>query len=400
MNRRTLFFTVVALQGAFCFAQDTPVAVRGATILTGMGDVIEGGTIVFEGGKIIAIGAGVSPPDGADIIDAEGLYATPGFIDAYSHVGFGPSAGSDALFASNLTPSDIERMNAIWDRDNLMAASNRVIDSLRDVLENLGAAQWLRSGVTTTYVSPGSENLVGGLGAIVKLTGEVVRETAAVSASFGETALDAFEAPTTRQGMIAILRQTFIRAEEDSLEGDDSRIFAQLLTEELPFRVLVNTPDDILTALRLAEEFELNLVLDSAAGGREVAAATAAADVPVVVGPTIIGGVGPYEMFAHTPANAAALHRAGVRIALATGGFGTGRSVAMEAVIAKAHGLPEEAALAAVTSDAASILGIGDRVGALAAGMDADIVLWEGHPISTWGETKRVIVDGITVFER
>jgi imidazolonepropionase-like amidohydrolase len=291
-------------------------------------------------------------------------------------------------------------MNAIWDRDNLMAASNRVIDSLRDVLENLGAGQWLRSGVTTTYVSPGSENLVGGLGAIVKLTGEVVRETAAVSASFGETALDAFEAPTTRQGMIAILRQTFIRAEEDSLEGDDSRIFAQLLTEELPFRVLVNTPDDILTALRLAEEFELNLVLDSAAGGREVAAATAAADVPVVVGPTIIGGVGPYEMFAHTPANAAALHRAGVRIALATGGFGTGRSVAMEAVIAKAHGLPEEAALAAVTSDAASILGIGDRVGALAVGMDADIVLWKGRPISTWAETKRVIVGGKTVFER
>ncbi len=72
----------------------------------------------------------------------------------------------------------------------------------------------------------------------------------------------------------------------------------------------------------------------------------------------------------------------------------------MEAVVAKAHGLPEEAALAALTSDAASILGIGDRVGTLAAGMDADIVLWEGRPISTWTETKRVIVSGETVFER
>jgi len=72
----------------------------------------------------------------------------------------------------------------------------------------------------------------------------------------------------------------------------------------------------------------------------------------------------------------------------------------MEAVLAKAHGLPEAAALRAVTSDAAAILGVGDRLGTLAAGMDADIVLWEGHPISTWGETTRVIVDGETVFER
>ncbi len=372
---------IALLLGPLCWAahtQDTPVAIRGATILTGAGDVIDAGTLVFEGGKIVALGADVSPPDGADVIEAEGLYATPGFIDAYSHVGLG--------------------FSSIWHRESLMAASRRIADSL----DNPGDSNWLRSGVTTTYVSPGGQNLVGGLGAIVKLTGSLVRNAAAVSASFGETALNAFEAPTTRQGMIAILRQTLIRAQEDALEGDDGCTFAQVLTGELSFRVLANTPDDILTALRLAEEFDLHLVLDSAAGGHEVAEAIAKANVPVVVGPTIIGigSGGPYETFALTPANAASLHRSGVRIALSTAGSGAGRSVVMEAVLAKTHGLPEAVALRAVTSDAAAILGVGDRLGTLAAGMDADIVLWEGHPISTWGETTRVIVDGETVFER
>ena len=283
-----------------------------------------------------------------------------------------------------------------------MAASRRVIDFLEHSQENPGDSEWLRSGVTATYVSPGGEKLVGGLGAVIKLTGSVVRDAAAVSASFGESALNAFEAPTTRQGMIAILRETLMRAQDDVLDDDDGRIFAQLFARELSFRVLANTPDDILTSLRLAEEFDLKLVLDSAAGGHEVAEAIASANVSVVVGPSIIGTAdgGAFEMFAHTPGNAASLHRAGVRIALSTARSGAGASVAMEAAMAKAHGLPEAAALAAVTSDAAKILGVDDRLGTLAAGMDADIVLWEGHPISTWGETKRVIVDGETVFKR
>ena len=236
----------------------------------------------------------------------------------------------------------------------------------------------------------------------MKLTGTIVNEHAAVSGSFGESALDAFEAPTTRQGMVAILRQKFISAQEDTLGGEDGRVFAQLLSSSLPFRVLVNTPDDILTALRLADEFGLNLVLDSAAGGHVVAEAIADAGIPVVVGPAIvgIGDGGPYEAFAHTPSNAAKLYEAGVRVALSTADSGTGRSVAMEAVVAKAHGLPEMAALMAVTSEAASILGIADRTGTLAPGMDADIVIWEGRPISTWAVTQRVIVDGITHFER
>lgn len=384
---RTWFMTTLLLVFAASpgGAQDTPVAIRNATILTGAGATIRGGTLVFEGGKIVDVGADVTPPDGSDVIDAEGLYATPGFIDAYTHVGLG--------------------FSAVWDRDALMVTTRRVSDALSEAGEGgIDAAQWIAAGVTTVYTSPGGQNLVGGTGAVVKLTGELLREDAALSASFGEAALDAFEgsdAPTTRQGMIAILRQTLVRAQEDA-GGEDGRVYARLLAEELPFRVLVNTPDDILTALRIAREFGLDLVLDSAAGGHVVKDAIAAANVPVVVGPAIVGlgDGGPYEGYAHTPSNAASLHAAGVPIALSTGGLGRGRSVAMEAVVAKSHGLDEDAALAAVTSSAASILGVGDRVGTLAKGLDADIVLWKGHPVSTWGETVRVIVNGRTAFER
>jgi hypothetical protein len=147
--------------------------------------------------------------------------------------------------------------------------------------------------------------------------------------------------------MIGLLRQTFIRAREDTLVAEGGASIGRVLAREIPLHAIVNTPDDILTALRLGKEFDVRLVLVSAMGGHEVGAAIAAAQVPVIVYPSIIGigDGGPYEGFAHTPANAAKLHEAGVTIALATFARG-GRSVALEGVVAKAHGLPTEAALA------------------------------------------------------
>ncbi len=389
---KTIINVVIVSSISFlCWPQEHPTAIRGGQIFTGQGDIIEGGTIIFEKGKIVSIGKDIPLPSDTEIIEADGLFVTPGYIDAYSHIGL------DGMTEEFYGRGE-EGQGALWDSENLINASRRVLPKLEETSES----QWLRTGVTTTYVSPGPQNLAGGVGIIIKLTGKIVTETAAMSGSFGETTLNAFETPTTRQGMISILRQTFVRAQEDALEGDDGPIFAQILSGSLPFRVVVNTPDDILTALRLADEFKLKLILDSAAGGHVVAKSIANAGVPVVVGPSIIniGDGGSYETFSHTPANAAKLHKAGVRVALGTSSHGVWRSVAMEAVVAKAHGLPETAALKAVTSEAASILGIADRTGTLAPKMDADIVIWDGRPISTWAIAKTVIVDGITQFER
>lgn len=382
MARARLFVLLVGLSPAFAFAQDAPVAIQGATIWTGTGERIEDGTLVYRGGTILAVGADAVVPDGAEILDASGLVVTPGFIDAYSHYGMeGPA----------------------WNRDELQSPTGDVLDAFSPEPE---VSEWLRSGVTATYLGPGGQNLLGGVGAVVKLgggsgDGAVVRRDAAMSASFGETALDAFDAPTTRQGMIGMLRQTLIRVQEDALGGPGGAVLARVLDGEIPFHALANTPDDVLTALRVAEEFDLALVLTSAIGGHDVAEAIARAGVPVIVGPSIIGigDGGPYEGFAHTPANAARLHAAGVRIAFGTFSRG-GRSVVMEAVLAKAHGLPEHAALRAVTSEAAAILGVEDRLGSLEPGKDADIVIWKNDPLGTWGEPQRVIVSGRTAFVR
>jgi imidazolonepropionase-like amidohydrolase len=377
--KRVLLSLALLPAAAPSSAQEQAVAVVGATILTGRGEIVENGTLVFRGGKIESISAASPASEGASTIDGSGLFLTPGLIDAYS--GFG-IRGDD------------------WDRENLLAPGRDVLSSFEPQNDPL----WLRSGVTSTYVAPGGENLLGGYGAVVKLTGALVRKRAALAASFGESAVDAFDTfdvPTTRQGMIGLLRQTFLRAREDSLLGEGGEAVAAVLAKEIPLHALVNTPDDILTAVRFAKEFDLRLVLVSAMGGHRVAAHIAAAAVPVIVAPSIIGigDGGPYEGFAHTPANAARLRDAGVTVALATFSRG-GRSVALEAVMAKAHGLSMEAAFAAVTRDAAVILEVGDRIGTLEVGKDADLVLWKGRPLTTWAQTQRVIVDGVTRFQR
>ena len=213
-------FALATSLACFCWpqqnlnAQENRVAIQGGTIFTGAGDV----------------------PSGTETIDADGLFITPGYIDAYSHIGLESVPAPLQPYATD-TPDEL----MLFDRENLMNASRPIMPKLVDPAES----QWLRTGITTVYVSPGAQNLAGGLGVIMKLTGAIVNERAAVSGSFGESALNAFKAPTTRQGMVAILRQKFISAQEDTEGGEDGRVFAQLLSSSLPFRVLVNTPDDI-----------------------------------------------------------------------------------------------------------------------------------------------------------
>jgi imidazolonepropionase-like amidohydrolase len=323
-------------------------------------------------------------PEGVAWINASGMIVTPGIIDGRCGYGLRGSA----------------------DRSRLMTPSRRVMDDFQPRIDS----DWLRGGVTCAFISNRPQNLLGGFGAVVKLAGDhpVVRETADPTGSFGEEVLEIFDAPTTRQALVGRLRQELIRAREvmdrigDIPNPPDLEALVQILRREVSLRLYANTPDDIMTALRVAEEFDLELIIESGAGAYMVADALAESGVPVVVGPSImgLGGGGPYEMFAHTPENAARLFEAGIKIALSTEGWGGGRSVLLEGVVAKSHGLPEAEALRAVTLSAAEILGVDDRLGSIEPGKDADIVIWKHHPLSTWGESQVVIVDGRVVFDR
>jgi imidazolonepropionase-like amidohydrolase len=175
----------------------------------------------------------------------------------------------------------------------------------------------------------------------------------------------------------------------------------KVIDKEIPLRVQANRPDDIANVLKLKEEYDIDLVIDVGHGAHVVAEKLAAAQVPVVVGPNMIGagGGGRYEFYAHTEENAARLHEAGVTIALSTDSGG-GRSVVLEAAISRAHGLPEADALKAITLNAAEILGVADRLGSIEEGKDGDVVIWKEHPLSTWGRTEVVFIDGKVVFMR
>jgi imidazolonepropionase-like amidohydrolase len=169
---------------------------------------------------------------------------------------------------------------------------------------------------------------------------------------------------------------------------------------QMPVRFRAQAPEAVLSALRVAEEFGLRTVVEGASGAHLVAPALARHGASVVVGPAMVGsGANRPETFARTPENAGVLAAAGVPIALSTEGAG-GRSVAVEAVVAVGHGLPRDAALRAVTLDAARLLGVDDRVGSLELGKDGDVVLWANEPVGTWAEARVVVVGGWVVYRR
>jgi imidazolonepropionase-like amidohydrolase len=374
---------------AYVLAMGDVLVIEGGDIHTISGAVIQKGMVLIEEGKIRSVGRKISIPKGAKVIKAEDLIVTPGIIDARSLFGL-----------------EVPR-----NRKYFIIPDRLMIDFFKQKEDST----WLKSGVTATYITLPPLDLLGGFGAVVKLVGNkeaaVLKETAGMSVSFGESAFRGPGAPTTRQGRIGRLRQEFIDAIEymeiskkgGSAEKQNPRYEAiiRVLQGEVPLRVVANNPDDIMTALRFAKELNLRIVIDSGAGAHRVAHLLAEAQVPVVVGPSImgLGGGGPFEMFAHTPENADRLHKAGVKIALSTDSRG-GRTVLLEGVVAKSHGLPEDVALRAVTLNAAEILGVASRLGSIEPGKDADIVIWKGHPLNTWGETKTVIVNGKIVYKR
>ena len=384
---RIIVLSLLFLIKCLCtYGQAGEIAIRGGEIHTISGGVIEQGIVLIGEGKIKTVGLDVTIPRGTKVFDVQGMIVTPGIIDARSYFGLRRTA----------------------DRRKLMIPSHKVIQEFRVQPQS----DWLKSGVTTVYIAFQPVNLLGGFGAVVKLAGDstkaILKELAGMNCSYGESAIRPMDAPTTRQGRIGKLRKVLVRAKAildrkgDELDIDpDMEALVPCLHGEIPFRIYANTPDDIMTALRVAKEFNLKLVIESGAGAYLTADVLAQNNVPVVVGPSImgLGGGGQYEMFAHNPENAGRLHKAGVKVALSTNS-GWGHSVLLEGVVAKSHGMPEDAALRAVTLNAAEILGVAERVGSIEPGKDADIVVWNGHPLNTWGESQIVIVNGEIVFER
>lgn len=393
------------------------LAVVGGEVRPVSGPAIPDGAVIVRDGRIVAVGprARVRVPDGAEMIDASGMVVTPGLVDARTSLSLRHDGG----------PEERALLRSTGYRAADRLVQLRVPGRFGMPARETGIHPWTMDGVTTAYVAPDPGSLVAGFGAVVKLAGDrlgpVVDSAAALHLTLGYALPGRSGGPTTRQGMVALLRQWLHRARAAApgaafelgrpateVEGlppgfwERTPDLTAALSGELPVRFHAYSPDDVLAALRVAREFGLRAVVEGAYGAHLVAAELAEAGVPAVLGPAISGSVrtaGAPDAWARTAEGADRLRRAGVPVALSTDGGG-GRAVTVEAIVARGHGLPSEAALRAVTLDAARILGVDDRLGSLEAGKDADLVVWSGDPVGTWGEARVVVVDGRVVFRR
>lgn len=423
---------VVAILTAAALARLYPaqavIAIKGGTVLTMTGVPIEQGIVLIRDGRIVDIGRNIAVPAGALTIEAGGKYIMPGLVDALTYFGIRPSDRNDAS-----VPASPE---------------NRIIHAyapFSDFMAGRGSPDRRREiwsgGITTIYIAPGNAQVIGGQGAVVKTAGDppygrILREPAAIDMALGDAPRKVFAAkkqsPTTRMSIAAIIRKALLQAREYEQapappEGRPetavqaprrdlgAEALRRLLARELPARVEANLADDIRTALRLAEEFGFDLVIDGGIAAHELAHELAQRKIPVVLAPisrsylTEVEGGSTKELFAKVDErNAALLAGAGVKIALASFGYSTGytasafqgRWLLLEAAVAAGFGLPEEQALRAVTIHAAEILGVADRIGSLAPGKDADLIILDGPPLDPKTRVEQVYIDGTLVYER
>jgi imidazolonepropionase-like amidohydrolase len=383
------------------FAQ---VAVKGETVYTMAGPALKDGIVLVKDGKVEKVGrAGeVTIPAGYKTLEAK--VVTPGLIDAHTVVG---------LTGYLNQPHDQEQVEA----SGPIQPELRAIDAY-DPTERL--VEWVRGfGITTIHTGHGPLALVSGQTMIVKTRGNsveaaVVVPTAMVAAVIGDPArvTEEGKSPGTRAKMMAMLRgelvktQEYRRKKETAEKGKEpernlrSEVWERVLKGETPLLITAYRVQDINSALRLASEFKIRIVLDGASEVYLALDAVKKAGVPVILHPPMSRSFGDQEnQSMETPA---LLRKAGIPFALQSGFEGyvpKTRVVLFEAAIAAANGLSFEEALSSITIDAARLLGIEKRVGSLEAGKDGDIALYDGDPFEYTSHCIGTVIEGEVVSQ-
>ena len=364
------------------------------------------GELLIDGGRIAAIGEHVDAPEGCEVYDAQGCLVTPGLIDAHTHIGMDEEAvrweGADCNEMSDPVTPQMRAIDGINPRDEAFANA-------------------LGGGVTLAVTGPGSANVIGGTFAAIKLHGDcvddmIVKSPVAMKVAFGENPKDCYgqngqKMPITRMGIAALLRETLAKTQRydaDIKRADaegkprpfDFKLEAMLpvIRREIPLKAHAHRADDILTVLRIAREFCIDVTLDHVTEGHLIADRLAAAAKPVLIGPTF-GNKSKFELKEKTFATPGILHRAGLEVCIITDAPVIPlEHLALCAGLAVQAGLDEDAAWRAITINPAKAVGIDARVGSLEVGKDADIAVFEGDPLhDIHARAKRVFVDGVAV---
>ncbi|MBR5980667.1 MAG: amidohydrolase [Firmicutes bacterium] len=374
--------------------------IQNGILLTMEGGRFENGYIEFENGKITAFGdmTDASAYDG-DVLDAAGGYILPGLIDAHTHIGIGEEG---------LRWEGID-YNEITDPVTPQLRAMDGFNPFDTAIEKAAAG-----GVTTAGVSPGSANVIGGQIAAIKLRGKdvddmVLKAPAAMKFALGENPKNCYgnhdKAPKTRMMSAALMREALIKAQrymEKKEKGDaeydaKSEALIPVLKREIPVHVHAHRADDMLTAIRIANEFNLRFCIVHATRSAKIADVLAGYDFIPIVGPSE-GPASKPETVDGSFATAGILRAHGMTPAITTDhDVQPLWLLPMYAAMCVREGLSEEDALKAITIVPARALGVEDRVGSIAVGKDADIAVFSGHPFHYMTKATAVFIDGLRV---
>jgi imidazolonepropionase-like amidohydrolase len=400
------------------------IAITSGKVMTITQGTLDPGTVLVEGGRIVALGQEVVIPEDAEVYDARGKVVMPGLIDAHCHVGIFPDGigweYSDGNEMTDPITPDLRALDAVHPED--------------PAFQELVAA-----GVTTVLTGPGSGNVIGGQWVCLKTAPKtsveqmVLLEPAGMKMALGENPKRVYgerkKAPSTRMGNAAALRAALVDAQnymekwrrfgadlaeyETKAEAGDEEAeapkrperdlkldaLAKVLRREMKARVHAHRADDMLTAIRIGEEFNLDLTLEHATEGYKIADILAVKGIPVTAGPILFSRV-KYELKEMTPKNPGLMAEAGVKVAIQTDEMSAVKYLTINAALAVREGMPEEEAMRAITIHPAEIIGVADRIGSLEVGKDADIVVFSGHPFDYRTVAELVLVDGQPAYRR
>ncbi len=398
--RRAILAAAAALLAAPAAAQAQTIAVTGGTVYPVTGAPIPNGTVLIQNGRIVAVGAGVAVPAGARRIDATGKWVTPGLFESNTNLGLTEVGQVDAT-------NDFRLDQGQQGGDQGAAAFN--------VAAGINPRSMVipvtRIAGVTTVVSRPSGGLIAGQAVAIDLIGDdvaemTIRSPVAMFATITGTARDAGNG--ARGGVTMRLREVledardwngrqsaFERGEtrEYSLSRLDMEALQPVLAGRLPLVVEAHRASDIQTVLRIADEYDLRVIINGGTEAWMVAGDLARARVPVIV--KVLNNLpGSFETLGATYENAARLRRAGVQVAITSGETFKAYTLRQEAGNAVAYGLPWDEALRAVTLVPAQIWGLAESYGSLEPGKVADVVVWDGDPLEMLTRVEHVFIRG------
>ena len=355
--------------------------------------------VQIKDGKIVRLAPSITPEKDEETFDAQGMRVYPGLIDAHSHIGI---AQEKETLLGDITNEGT----------NPITPCMRAIDAINPMDSAFHNA--IASGITGVMTGPGSANPIGGQFAFIKTDGRciddmIVLAPAAIKIAFGENPMNNYGAngnmPSTRMAIASLIREELFKAQqyfasENSQKDYTMECYRELFEGKIPLKAHVHRADDIFTAIRIAREFGLGLTLDHCTEGHLIAAQIAECGFPAIVGPTLASR-SKDEVAQSDFKTPGILQKAGVTVALTTDHpVSRIQHLPLCAGLAAHEGWDEWHALRAITIDAARICRVDDRLGSLAPGKDADLVVWDGNPLEIKSSVKATFINGRLVWPK